>query len=211
MTMHKQLFSATLSVAVAFAFASVATAQIELATNGDFETGDVSGWDVSFLTGSQSFGPTGFVAGGATAGELVNPDQGTGGVIKQANIGIGVVSPGQEITISFDAAGNFGVGGVAFAELFSEVDGGGTSASEILSGGPLALTSSYQPFSFTALAGPDVSGGITLQFNAATGAVAGSTAQLFIDNVSVSVIPEPATVTMMALAGVGACFLRRRR
>lgn len=210
MKMHKQLFSATLSVAVAVALASTANA-VELTTNGDFETGDVSGWDVSFLTGLQSFGPTGDAAGGATAGILINPDQGTGGVIKQANIGVGIVVPGQEVTISFDAKGVQGPGGVVFAEFFSELSGGGTSASEILGGGPLALTDQYQNFSFTTLAGPIVDGGVTLQFNAATGAFAGSTAELFVDNVSVSVIPEPATAAMLALAGVGACFMRRRR
>lgn len=207
MSVTKLFLTSGLSVLLT---ASLATAQIELTTNGDFETGDVSGWDVSFLSGLQSFGPTSDAAGGATAGLLINPDAGTAGTLKQANIGIGTVIPGQEVTISFDAKGVQGVAGVVFAELFSELSGGGTSASVILGGGPLPLTDQYQSFSFTTLAGADVSGGITLQFNAATGAVSGSTAELFVDNVSVSVIPEP-TAIVMTLATLGLGFCGRRR
>lgn len=191
---------------------------IELTINGDFETGDTSGWS-DFTTGSQSFGPTSFVSTlgppSTTAGEIVNPDQGTASVIKQANLGIGQVSEGDIVTISFDAAGVFGVGGVAFAEFFTELDGGGTTTSVILGGSPLnagqGLGSSYSNFSYTVPVGPTPTGGITLQFNAATGAVAGSTAQLFIDNVSVSIVPEPATAGLAGLGLIGVLGGVRRR
>ena len=97
--------------------------------------------------------------------------------MKNANIGIGVVEPDVTVTISFDARGSLGVGGVAFAEFFSEIDGGGTSSSVILGGAPLALNADpdvWTHFSFTTTTGPDVSGGVTLQLTATTSPDAGA-------------------------------------
>lgn len=183
-------------------------AQIELTTNGGFEAGDTSGW-VSFPTANSTFNITGDASEGMFAAELFNNDFASAAVIKQANLGVGQVNAGDEITITFDAKGSFADGGVSFAEFFSEIDGGGTSSSEILSGAPLALTDTYQSFSFTTFAGSDVSGGVSLQFTATTGANQGSTAVLFIDNVSVSVVPAPATAGLLGLGGLVA--VRRRR
>ncbi|MEL6797458.1 MAG: hypothetical protein AAFO89_11630, partial [Planctomycetota bacterium] len=97
------------------------------------------------------------------------------------------------------------------AEFFSEQAGGGTSASEILGGQPIfvASESEYQTFSFTTFAGPDVTNGVTLQLVAATGGAAGSTAVLFVDDVSVFRVPSPATAALLGLGGLAAT--RRRR
>ncbi|MEL7474228.1 MAG: hypothetical protein AAGK04_13000, partial [Planctomycetota bacterium] len=198
------------SALAVFAVAGAANAQ-ELTTNGDFETGDLTGWDTSFLLPGQTFNLTGDAASGSFAGEIFNDLPAQGGVIKQANIGIGTVNPGDEIQISFKAKGNFLAGGVLFAEFFSELDGGGTSSSEILSGGPLFVSNEteYQMFSFTTTAGPDVSGGVTLQFNAGTGGAPGSLALAFIDDVSVVRVPTPASAAVLGLGGLVA--MRRRR
>ncbi len=200
----------TATIAILAIAAGAASAQ-ELTTNGDFETGDTTGWDTSFLTGGQTFNITGDSNSGAFAAELFNMDEGTGGVVKQANIGIGQVNPGDEITIKFSAKGSFAAGGVLFAEFFTELDGGGTSSTEILSGGPLFVSDQqdYVDFEFTVFAGPDTSGGVTLQFNAATGAVTGSTAVAFIDDVSVFRVPSPSTAALLGLGGLAA--VRRRR
>ncbi|MEM1445499.1 MAG: PEP-CTERM sorting domain-containing protein [Planctomycetota bacterium] len=184
--------------------AGTVTAQ-DLTTNGGFETGDTTGWE-SFPTANSTFNITSDSSEGVWAAEIFNNDQGSAAVVKQANIGIGVVNPGDDITIKFDAKGSFAEGGVSFAEFFSEVDGGGTSSAEILGGAPLPLTDSYQTFMFTTTAGGDVSGGITLQFTATTGANQGSTAVVFIDNVSV--VPEPASLGLLGLGGLA--LLRRR-
>lgn len=177
----------------------------ELTTNGDFETGDTTGW-TEFPTANSTFNITSDASEGDWAAEIFNNDSASAAVVKQANIGIGTVNPGDPITISFDAKGSFAEGGVSFAEFFSEIDGGGTSSSEILGGGPLPLTDSYQTFTFNTVAGSDVSGGVSLQFTATTGGAPGSTAVVFIDNVSV--VPEPATLGLMGLGGLA--MLRRR-
>jgi len=201
--------------AVATLFCSGASAQyIELTTNGGFETGDFTGW-TQFPTGpdQQSITSTNPFAGNFAA-EIDNQAVASNSLIKQANIGIGIVSPGQEIKISFAARGSLGVGAVAFAEFFSELDGGGVSKAEILGGAPLALDADpnvWKTFDFTTTAGPNVSGGVTLQLGATTAAITGSAAHMFYDNVSVSVIPEPASATLLGLAGLGLLGALRRR
>lgn len=198
-------FVATLATA-----AASSTAQIELTTNGGFETGDTSGWSY-FPTPSSTFMADGSDSKtGAFSGNLENLTDGSAAVIKQANMGIGQVSAGQEITISFWAKNINGVGGVNFAEFFSEVDGGGVSSAEILGGAPLfASANDWTFYSFTTFAGPDVSAGVTLQLTATTGAIIGSTSQLLIDDVSVTIVPTPASAALLGLGGLVA--VRRRR
>lgn len=197
----------TIAVGLSTLIAAGASAQ-ELTMNGGFETGDTSFWQY-FPSGSSSFNITNDAYSGNFAAELFNNAPATGALVKQANLGIGQVNPGDMIEISFAAKGSFANGGVAFAEFFSEIDGGGTSSSEILGGGPLALTDTYQTFTFQTLAGSDVSGGVTLQFGAITGADQGSVAVLFLDDASVRVVPTPATAALLGLGGLAA--LRRRR
>lgn len=214
----KKLSIFTIACCAVFSLIAPSQAQVELTSNGDFEAGDVSDW-TSFPTATSTFAATNAPADvfdGGFSGTIANTDPASAAVVKQANLGIGTVNPGDLITISFWAKGNYANGGVSFAEFFSEVDGGGTSKAEILGGGPLfggASSATYQPFSFMTTAGPDVSGGVTLQFTATTGGAAGSSAELFIDNVSVSVpgaIPEPGSMALLSLLGLGAATIRRR-
>ncbi|MFT7075012.1 MAG: hypothetical protein ACJA0P_001012 [Planctomycetota bacterium] len=181
--MNKILLPSVLLLSLA-ATANVSFGQ--LTNNGDFELGDTSGWQ-AFLTPNATFTITNDVNGGSFAAVLDNPDPAAGAVIKQANVGAGSVSPGDQVRISFAAKGSGMVGGVAFAEFFSEIQGGGISSAEILSGGPLQLTDEWQTFCYTATAGSDVSGGVTLQIGAITGAATGSQSTVFIDDVSMTI------------------------
>ena len=185
---------------------------LELTTNGDFETGDDTGF-TSFPTSNSTFlvAPA-FASTGLFGGEVNNPGGSpSSAVIKQANIGQGIVEPGDTIEISFDARGETAAGGVVFPEFFSELDGGGVSKAEILGGGPLPLSSAFQTFSFTTTAGDNVDGGVSLQFAVITGGDANSAARLEVDNVSVTVdvIPEPAGLAALGLGGLA--LLARRR
>lgn len=197
-------------LAIAITAASVISAQaaVQLAINGDFQTGDTTGWTY-FPTASSTFTVTSPGASSTFAGSVSNLAQGSSAVIKQANLGAGQLTPGESITITFDFLENSGPGGVVFAELFSEIAGGGVSKSEILGGGPLFGGASFGQRSFTTTVGPNVTGGVTLQFAFATGAFAGSTAGGTVDNLNISVIPEPASSALMGLAGL--VFVTRRR
>jgi len=163
--------------------------QTEIGLNGGFETGDFTDWE-SIGAANQVITTNPSV--GTYCAEL-NQTAAGASLLKNANIGIGTVAPGQEVTITLDARGTTANGGVAFVEFFSELSGGGVSASALF--GPLSLDpdpNTWKSFSFTTTTGPDVSGGVTLQLTATAGAVAGVVANLFYDNISVTVTePEP--------------------
>ncbi len=158
----------------------------ELTTNGDFEAGDVSGWSL-FLDTDQSFTAVGSPALGSFSGNLVNTKLAAGATVKQANLDAGSVPANTDVEISFQARGATANGGVLFAQVFTELSGGGTSSDAFVSGGPLPITDTdWTTFTYTFNTGTlDVSGGITLQFNGATGGAAGSSVNVYIDNVTV--------------------------
>lgn len=165
---------------------------VELTTNGDFETGDTSGW-IEFPTGGSSFGavdtPAADVFAGSFSAMIENTVEASNAFTRHSNIGIGIVQPSTEVNISFWAKGSGVAGGVQFAEFFSDA-AAGVSSSEILGGGPLFLTDTYQFFEFTVTTGNDVTNGVTLQMGAATGANIGSTATFFFDDVSVTTLAD---------------------
>ncbi len=171
----------------------------ELTVNGDFETGDLSGWTLFCTENNGTCSASSAQSNGGTySGNLVASVPGGGGptsfpLMKQANIGIGTVAPNSPVTIRFDLFGSLaGPGGVVFAEFFSELDGGGTSKSEILGGSPLFpnapndWTAGWVSYEFNTTTGPDVSGGVTLQLKADCGANPGCTVDTYWDNVSVT-------------------------
>ena len=192
--MNRKTITALALALTMFAGASQA-AIIDIAVNGDFETGDFTGW-VQF---PGSLGPAGqtIVAGNPGFAARLNEPAPAANIIKQANLLPGEWTEGQQIDIQFDIRGTAQAGGVLFAEMFSELSGGGTSKSEILGGGPLfpnADPAVWTTYNFSSTVGPDSSGGITLQFNSACGADAACIADYQIDNVIINAdvgLPPP--------------------
>ena len=159
----------------------------ELAVNGDVETGDLTGW-TTFLNGGSitvvaDNGPS---AAGSSAINMNVTIPGNP-TLKQANLAAGQLTPGQQVTVTFDWKGSDASGGVVDAVLFSELAAGGVSQTDpILSGaGFPANWTTVGPLNINI--GPDVSGGITLQFTAICGGDAGCLSDIFIDNVSITV------------------------
>jgi hypothetical protein len=110
------LLKTTLSAALLVAAGATQAAITELAVNGDFETGDLTGWTIFDSTnssngglitvtspGSDASGPASTFAGNTNGNN--DAGGGTGGhnpALKQANVGIGLLTPGQAVTVSFD-------------------------------------------------------------------------------------------------------------
>jgi len=171
----------------------------ELAVNGNFETGDFTGWtQFESATGNQTVNPS--IAGdtsseGSFHAQINNTTTETNSLFKQERVGLGTVAPGIAWTVTFDARGNLDSanGAVAFAEFFCETNGGnetcgsGVGANGILGDAPLAINADptvWTPFSFSGTAGPNTES-LTLQLGAITGA--STQANMFYDNISIVV------------------------
>ena len=169
-------------------FAGAAQAAItDVAVNGDFETGDFTGW--TLFPGS--LGPAGqtIVAGNPGSAARLVETAAAANIIKQANLRPGEWTEGQQIDIQFDIRGTAVAGAVLFAEFFSEVIPEGVSKAEILGGGPLfpnADPNVWTTYNFSATVGPDSSNGVTLQFASVCAPVEGCNADYIIDNVIIT-------------------------
>ncbi|MFT7395798.1 MAG: hypothetical protein ACI96G_000530 [Flavobacterium sp.] len=168
------------------------TADGNLAVNGDFETGNTSGWTLFVNAAGASFTASSTQPkSGSFAGNLrADFSAGNGGavdaVVKQANVGAGgKVTPNTDYVISFDLRGSTGEGGDFFVEFFSELSGGGVSKAEIVTGKPHITPVAWTNYSYTVRTGSDVSGGITLQLKSSCGPVNGCLVNVFFDNISI--------------------------
>ncbi|WP_279246977.1 hypothetical protein [Candidatus Litorirhabdus singularis] len=215
----KNMFGKKIVAAFGFslvAAASQAATTVNIAADGGFESGNFDGWTVFEINGGVAGVSTDNPSSGTYSG-VATCD--TGGVpcdvlLKNANRGIGVVQAGSEIVIKFDYRGTQADGGVIFAELFSELDGGGVSKAEILSGGPLFGTSQWQTAMFTTTLGTDVAGGVTLQLKSGCGGAATCLSVAYFDNVEMLVpapVPLPAAAWLFGSALMGLVGLSRRR
>ena len=172
--------------------ACVATAQTELTTNGGFETGEFTGWQ---LFPSQPGNITIGAGNGSTFGcDINNTALASNSFLKHANLGAGQVSPGQAVTVSLDMKGVTAAGGIVFVQVFWEISGGGVSGAQLL--GPIFADpnpATWTTHTFNLTAGSDVSGGVSVQVEAVTGGAPGSMTVVSIDNVSVSIMSTMAT------------------
>ena len=210
------LAKTTLSAAI---LATAATAQAantyDIAGNGGFETGDFTDWTVFEIGNGPSASISTTNPASGTYSALGSCGQGPCDVLfKNANRGIGEAEAGGSITIQFDYRGTQLDGGVIFAELFSELDGGGVSDAQLLGGGPLFGTSEWQTATFTTTLGSDVSGGVTLQLKSGCGGAPSCVSEAYFDNVKMLIanpVPVPAAAWLFGSALIGLAGLGRKR
>jgi len=196
-----------------FLLGNTALAQ-NLIVNPGFNTGDLTGWTpLNAGTGATvSVLPTG---GNPTDyAWLNNTVEAYNLALSQVTANGSVVGAGITVNYSFDLlGGNQAAGGVDFIHIFDE-----NASGAVISQGPGLLgpyfpsTSGWTTYtgSFTTVAGSDH---LYIEFDATTGANVGSTDQMGIDNVSLSItpVPEPATLSLATLGILGLWAVRRRR
>jgi len=210
--------STILIAAMGMTLSAGAVQAATLGTNGDFESGAFDGSWIAF----PNAGTTTIVSPGSTgsfAGEASSINVANGATMKFANVGAGLLTPGQAFTVDFDWKGTNGIGGVIDIRVFSELSGGGVSKTDILAGGTGAgLTADWTSFSAGGIdltTGTDVSGGVTVEFTAICGADAGCFSFLAVDNVTVTAdvpaVPVPAAVWLFGSGLLGLVGVARRR
>ena len=222
----KRYTEIVLAVALALFTGASQAAVMDIAVNGGFETG-------AFNDGSPNASWQQFPNGGIQTITSVNPSSGTyaanlnvpvresgdpavDNLIKNANLGAGLLTPGASITVTWDMRGSLsGAGGVVFVELFSELSGGGTSKAEIYTNAPLSPNAGWTPYNWTTTLGADVSGGVTLQLKTSCGPVVGCGVDAYFDNVTISTevaaVPVPAAVWLFGSGLLGLIGLARRK
>ena len=224
MTKH---FLKTSAIAAALLLSTGAAQAVvtDLAVNGDFETGNLTGWTIFDSTnsgngglisvpspGSDALGPASAFAGNTNGNYDAGGSGGHNPALKQANVGIGQVTPGQAVTVSFDWRAD--AVDVVYAALHSEQAGGGASATAtLLSGG--GFPSSWTHFSQVVNLGPDVTEGISLELVAICGGVPGCESNIFWDNISITAdiaaVPVPAAVWLFGSGLLGLVGVARRK
>ncbi len=155
-----------------------------LLTNGDFETGDLTGWEVfgedANATASVLSGDNGPSAPGTHNAFLDNQAEARALLLKQSTpAGSGIAGATLwSLDLLLDSAD---VGGVVFVNIFAEVEGGGVIGGSGLQG-PFWAWNDWTPYggSFVAPAGTDH---LTIQIEAVTGAAMGTNCRVHVDNV----------------------------
>ena len=156
-----------------------------IANNGDFETGTLAGWAV-YPNGGIVIADNTQNNGGSWSGKLVASPTGLNPTLKQERKGAGTVKAGDRIQIKFDYKGSSAGGGIYSMQSFVEA-ANGVSQTENISVTP---TATWQTFTRTYTVGAgDASGGITMEFVAICGGVAGCSSTLYLDNVSITINP----------------------
>ena len=186
----------------------------DIAVNGDFETGDFTGW-AQFPGSLGAAGQTIVTGGNPGFAANLNEPNPAANIIKQANLLPGTWTGGEPIDIQFDLKGSAGAGGVFFVEFFNELTGGGVGPGS----GILAVianpSANWTTYNYSTVADASATGGITLQFNSTCGADPGCFADFYIDNVSISAdvnaVPVPAAVWLFGSGLVGLVGVARRK
>lgn len=221
------------AMALSLSAGAVQAAIVDLAAanNGNFETGDLTGW-LSFPTnGTTTVGaPNSPLGAAGSYSATLSADASTGAsfpAIKLERLGEGFLTGGAAVTISYDAFSplqtvniNDGtqVGKVVFiAEFFTERTGDNGAVNEILQGAPNFLGEGWVHYEFNTFLAADAGGGLSLLFKADCGANPTCRFDAVIDNVSIitdvatPTVPIPAAAWLFGSGLIGLVGVARKR
>ncbi|GAB2774085.1 carbohydrate binding domain-containing protein [Salinimicrobium soli] len=161
-------------------------------TNGDFETGDETGW-LFFDTETTNGGTAGIsnaennTAGGTYSARVQSGTQNNPG-IKQERFGVGTIQPNQQLTVQFDSkieslADGAVVNVLAFSE--SATEGKAAVLHNLGTINPTAGVWNTNTYNFTTAG--DVTGGVSILFEVVCGGADTCEGIVYFDNVSVEV------------------------
>jgi hypothetical protein len=157
----------------------------QLAVNGDIEVGDLSSFTVNENGGSITADNT--QDSGSTWSVHVAAGVGNNPSLSLPNLAVGTVMPGDTIDVSFDMCGTLeGISGAVKPALLSEF-GSGEGATRQDLANIETLPSVWTRYNYSASAESNVTGGVSLQLDVVCGAVAGCAADVYFDNVSITI------------------------
>jgi hypothetical protein len=157
------------------------TVVAQLAVNGDFEAGDLSSW--TEIPNGGTINAVNDTASDSTwfVNLVAGPNDAP--AISLAGLGVGAVMPGDTIDVSFDMCGTAAAGGVIFPALLSEFGGGADRVNLATIASPPSVWTRYN---YSTTAGSNVTGGVSLLLDVVCGADASCTADVYFDNVSIT-------------------------
>jgi len=198
------------TAAVALAASQVSAAN--LVANAGFETGDLTSWSVLGASDGSAYvnvqagnGPS---APGTHDAFMTNSLSAANLALQQSTP-LGDANPGT-VTYSFDLKVDSSLnGGVVFIHFWDINSTGG-----VIDQGPGLLgpyfNTGWQTYTGSWVAPANVDH-LEVEFDCTTGAAAGSAEAIEVDNVSLSQVPEPTTVTLVGLGLFGALVGLRKR
>ena len=197
-------FLSRMSVGV-FCLWCLATASAQV-SNGGFESNAVGLGEWQYVSGAVR--DTTNPHSGLFAANLNNSSQTTNTNVQQQTP-IGSIVAGESYTLRFFAQADFANSGIGQAQVAFL-----NSSGNILQGSPqfitIAPSAGYVQYSQSFLA-PTNASSLFVGFNAVTGAVGGASSHVFIDDVSFTAVPEPSSVSLLCICGLGFTMVRRFR
>lgn len=189
------------AAACAFALAASGAQAAQLITNGDFETGDLSGWAITGMMGvgtAAIYNPCCGVSGGPPGNHFAAFGWGNETGVHSISQTL-ITQIGSLYSLTFDA-GALGSG----SQLLVTTAGGVTNAYSLTANNNLNSTFTNYGFNFVGTGSDKVTFAVT---------TSPDNIDAVVDNVSVQgAVPEPATWAMMLMGfgGLGAVLRRRR-
>jgi len=163
----------------------------DIASNGGFESGDLEGWTLYDNGGSATMDNTEAQTGDWCVKLFASAPSGLNPTLKQERKAAGSIVVGDKVQVTFSYKGSLtGESGTVSIQSFVEATNGASQIETF----DVTPTNTWQTFTTTytvtgALQGGDVSGGITMEFVAICGGVAGCSSTLYLDDISLIINP----------------------